>query len=85
MVSKRDRGCRLGGTQAIVRGRADQQRDCFLGDGAVGEAELDDVSNGVGVARLAGVEGGRDGLGYSLARRVQFKLLRRMCDLGLQG
>ena len=53
MVSKRDGGCRIDGTQAIVRGRANQQRDSFLGDGAVGEAELDDVSNGIGVAGVA--------------------------------
>ena len=62
MVPKRDGGCRLGGTQATVRGRPDEQRDGILGDGAVGEAELDDVSNGVGVAGVAGVEGGSAGL-----------------------
>jgi len=49
-----------------VRRRVDEQRDRFLGDGAVGEAELDDVSNGVSVAGMAGVEGGRGGLKFEL-------------------
>jgi len=53
VVSKRDGGRRFGGSQAIVRGKLDQQRDGFLGDGDVGQAELDDFSNGVGVARVA--------------------------------
>ena len=53
MVSQHDGGFRVGGTQAIVRRRIDEQRDRFLGDGTVGEAELDDFSNGVGVAGMA--------------------------------
>ena len=63
MVSKHDGGRRPGGTQAIVRGRPDEQRDGILGDGSVGEAELDDVSNGVGVEGVARFEGGSGGLG----------------------
>jgi len=70
VVPKRDGGCRLGGTQATVRGRPDEQRDGILGDGAVGEAELDDVSNGVGVAGVAEVEGGGGGLGCGLLLEI---------------
>lgn len=64
MVSQHDGGRGLGGTQAIVRGWIDEQRDGFLGDGTFGEAEVDDLSNSVGVTSVAGVEGGRPGLEF---------------------
>lgn len=69
MVSQRNGGRRFGGAQATVCGRVDEQRDRFLGDRGVGKVELDDVSNGVGVEGVAGVEGGRGGLEFSIYLR----------------